>query len=409
MKFWGVRLGSILAVLAFAFGLDFLMQGGLNQIVGRPILNDYFVTLAVLAGLYVTLSVSLNLINGITGQFSIGHAAFYMVGAYSSAVLSNLFYQPSGLVPEIWIILMTLAGAAAAALAGLVVGLPSLRLRGDYLAIVTLGFGEILRIITLNQQAIGGSYGYEIKDKYTALWLVVILAATCIAVCRNLLQSAHGLPFLAVREDEVAAGAMGVDLTRTKVSAFVLGSAFAGGAGALLAHHAGFINPDMFKMEVSFLILTMVVLGGTGSITGSAIAAMCLFILPESQRFLVGADGRPIELGGAAVVGILLALAVTVAGARWIQHNLHDNSKRLGANLGLVVGAFVAAFAFSAAANLVPFLANTKADTGQLRFVVLALALIVIMLLRPQGLMGHRELSLKKFFGQDPHAMGVKS
>lgn len=385
MSFWLVRLGSIILAIAGVFGLQAVVAG-----IG----NDYLERLVVLAGLYVTLAVSLNLINGITGQFSIGHAGFYQVGAYVSGYVTVILFSRQPLSEPIWLIAMVLVGAIAAAAAGLLVGLPSLRLKGDYLAIVTLGFGEIIRILSINIPAVGGSSGMNITPEIGSLPMVWLLAIICIAVCRNLLKTAHGLPFLAVREDEVASSAMGVNVTRVKVIAFLVGSAFAGAAGALFGHYEGFINPDMFKMEISFLILTMVVLGGTGSITGSTVAAIILFAIPEAPRLLVDKNGAAIAITG----GTLLAMTVCTIGAVYALKRISDHyhGARKSKNMllvGTVVGGIVGCFIFSLLFNLVPPLAAKTWEAGNLRMVLLAISLIVLMLLRPQGIFGHHEMS----------------
>jgi branched-chain amino acid transport system permease protein len=302
---------------------------------------------------------------------------------------------------------MMLAGAAGAAVAGLVVGLPSLRLRGDYLAIVTLGFGEIIRIQVQNTPVLGGSYGLNVEPKIQSVAFVWLLAILCIAVCRNLLKTAHGLPFLAVREDEVASSAMGVNVTRVKVSAFILGSAFAGAAGALLASYEGFITPATFAMDVSFIILTMVVLGGTGSITGSVISAMFLSYLPEYLRGLKDSNGGTLMLSGGTVIASLIAVVITVAIVRWIYA---DGSKTRVQRVARLFGAIAFGFIFQALLgfgfNHIPKLLESKVEVGQLRMVIFALTLIVLMLLRPQGVFAHHEFSwtwvskvLKKFKG----------
>lgn len=249
--------------------------------------------LLVLATLFATLAVSLNLINGITGQFSIGHAAFYQIGAYAAGYVTIHYYRTGQMADWMWLVLMVVVGAIMAGIAGLIVGLPSLRLYGDYLAVATLGFGEIIRIAVQNTEALGGSYGLSIAEqtsnrmvKITPIWMVVLLLIFCVAVCRNLLKTSQGLKFLAVREDELAASSMGVNTTRTKVIAFVIGAAMAGMSGALFAHYEGFITIKNFDMTQSFLILAMVVIGGTGSITGAAVAGFVLTLLPESLRDL---------------------------------------------------------------------------------------------------------------------------
>jgi len=176
------------------------------------------------------------------------------------------------------------AGGAAAAVAGVAVGLPSLRLRGDYLAIVTLGFGQIIVAILLNIPAVGAAQGLTGIPALTNFFWVAVAAVGVIALSRNLVQSTHGLAFLAVREDEVAAEALGVDTTRTKVLAFVIGAFFAGVGGALFAHLQQFIQPRDFDFMLSIQFVVMVVLGGTGSITGAILAAIVLTVLPEVLR-----------------------------------------------------------------------------------------------------------------------------
>lgn len=387
---WPVRFGSIAVTAALLFALNF--------VVGTFV-NDYIARLVVLCGLYVTLSVSLNLINGITGQFSIGHAGFYMVGAYAALLISRAHYANWQYGPVSWLFLMMIAGGAAAAVFGVIVGLPSLRLKGDYLAIVTLGFGEILRIIAINQPEWGGSTGANIEPKVQYIWMVWLLAVVCIAVCRNLLKTAHGLPFLAVREDEVAAQAMGVNLTKTKVTAFIIGSAFAGCAGALFAHSSGFISPDMFKMELSFLILTMVVVGGTGSITGATVAASVLFMIPELSRLM-----ENFHASLAALTGTAVGLVTFV----WLMRGRRERLFKVPAlyNKGMgwaVTGAsIVLAVIVNYTVKVIPFFANTMYDATQLRMVVLAVTLLVVMLLRPEGMFGYHEFSWDIFKRKQP-------
>lgn len=376
MKFWGVRAGSILAAVLLCLAVD---RFALTQ-------QSFTQRLIVLAGLYVTLAVSLNLINGITGQFSIGHAAFYQVGAYTAGYLAARYYNVAPIKGAWWLLAMMVASAIVASIAGLVVGLPSLRLRGDYLAIVTLGFGEIIRIVVQNQPQLGGAYGLAVAPRFQYIWIVWLLALVCIAVSRNLLRTAHGLPFLAVREDEIASSAMGVNVTRVKVTGFLIGSAFAGAAGALLAHFEGFISPPMFTMDVSFIIVTMVVLGGTGSITGSALAAVLLFYIPEKMR-----EQQAIALGSLVAIGIALALAV--AAARWVDRNVHGQKKRrMLAFGGVVCGFVVVELVLSTILSNLPPL-RAQVEGAKLRLVVFAVTLIVLMLLRPQGIFAHHEFS----------------
>lgn len=231
------------------------------------------------------LALSLNLVNGFTGQFSIGHAGFMAIGAYVSAWLSMNAVLVSGPLEFLNYILYAAAGGLVAALAGWFVGLPSLRLRGDYLAIVTLGFGEIIRVILLNTEAVGGARGLfgipAPMDFFTKFMLAAFWVSTTFIVLWRLVHSVHGRAFLSVREDEIAAQAMGIDTTRMKVQAFVISSFFAGVAGSIFAHAAQYLNPSTFTFTKSVDSIIMVVLGGLGSLTGSVIAAIIVTILPE--------------------------------------------------------------------------------------------------------------------------------
>lgn len=384
-----MSLGKILGVRAISVVVTVLLCIGAEVLLKQLIHDDYYLRLFFLAGVYVTLAVSLNLINGITGQFSIGHAAFYMVGAYAAGLSSNAFFAKQPLDMPAYLVVSTVIGALAAAVAGLVVGLPSLRLKGDYLAVVTLGFGEILRITMQNQEQWGGSYGYNLENKYRSIALVFMLAILCIAVCRNLLKSVHGLPFLAVREDEVAAQAMGINLTKTKVVAFVVGAAFAGAAGALFAHETQFINPDLFKMDVSFLILTMVVLGGTGSITGSTIAAICLFMIPEMGRI------AKFQVSQAMLVSLLVVgFGVMVYAIRYVQNRLHlEKGPQAMAYAGAVVLPLTLATAIGKILERFTILGDKVYESADIRLMILAVVLLVVMLIRPTGLLGHHEFS----------------
>ena len=235
-------------------------------------------------GIAIILAVSLNLVNGLTGQFSIGHAGFMAVGGYVSSVL--VMRGPAEDPTRLFFLLAVLTGGAAAAGAGWLVGKPSLRLRGDYLAIVTLGFGEIIRVIIENTPFFGGAIGLSPiphRADFTWIWSAAIMT---ILIAKRLRDSSHGRAFLSVREDEVAAEAMGIDTTGYKVRAFVISAFFAGVAGALSGAFEGNLAPQSFTFVRSFEIVAMVVLGGMGSITGSTIAAIVLTLLPEYLRAL---------------------------------------------------------------------------------------------------------------------------
>jgi branched-chain amino acid transport system permease protein len=252
-------------------------------------IEPYYFTIIMYAGINVILAVSLNLVNGFTGQFSMGHAGFMSVGGYTAAYITSTLTSSN---PA----LMTGAGGTAvfigalvlggllASFVGYLVGLPSLRLKGDYLAIVTLGFGEIIRVVILNVDAIGGARGMPNIPALSSFgWVYTIVVLTVFTVWR-LVNSSQGRAFLSVREDEIAAEAMGVDTTQAKVRAFVIGAFFAGVAGGLFAHYLRYLNPQTFDFNRSFEIIIMVVLGGMGSITGSVIAALFLTGIREALR-----------------------------------------------------------------------------------------------------------------------------
>ena len=266
----------------------------LNQVLPRA-LNPYVIQVTVLCGINVILAVSLNLINGFTGQFSLGHAGFMAVGGYSSAMFSLLVGQgwvkaldaagvPAPLAQGAALLVALLIGGLVAALAGYLVGLPSLRLRGDYLAIVTLGFGEIIRVIITNVNAVGGARGLPGIPSWTSFFWVGLGALSVIVFSLRLAKSTHGRALFAIRDDEVAAEALGVDTTRYKVMAFVIGAFFAGTAGGLFAHFISYLNPSEFTFIKSIEVIAMVVLGGLGSVSGAVLAAILLTLLPEVLR-----------------------------------------------------------------------------------------------------------------------------
>lgn len=262
----------------------------INIAVKRQWVDPYITGILTLMCVNIIMASSLNLINGITGQFSIGHAGFMAVGAYVSSMLSTSFRDQlhlgyigtwQTLLPFIGLMV---AGGLAAAILGFVIGLPTLRLRGDYLAIATLGFGEIIRVVILNIPRTGGPMGLTGIPKLTNFFVAEAVAVVTVVVITNIVRSSHGRAMLSVREDEIAAEAMGINTTKYKVTAFTAGAFFAGVAGALFAHHLMFINPSAFNFMKSVESLVMVVLGGLGSITGAVFAAVVLTGLPELLR-----------------------------------------------------------------------------------------------------------------------------
>lgn len=257
-RFW---LFLILAVVVYGVGQGLIQTG---------ILNAFYSNMLILMIINIILAVSLHLVIGITGQFSIGHAGFLAVGAYVSAIITMKFELP--------FILAIIIGGIVAALAGLLVGIPTLRLRGDYLAIATLGFGEIIRIVFLNIEYVGGAAGMMVSNMTTWTSAFVCLVITIIVIV-NFTNSRHGRACISIRENEIAADAMGINTTFYKVVAFAIGSFFAGIAGGLFSHNFYIIQPTNFGFLKSFDILIFVVLGGLGSLSGSVIAAILLTIV----------------------------------------------------------------------------------------------------------------------------------
>ncbi len=269
---------------------------GLIGVVGSALtryLNAYVIQVLFFVGCNVILAVSLNLVNGHAGQFSIGHAGFMAIGAYLTAWISVTYGKqwlaPFEDHPAAWVIgcaylvALMLVGGLGAALGGLVIGLPSLRLRGDYLAIATLGFGEIIKVLLLNIDAVGGARGLTGIPRYSTLGLCLAAAVVTVVLLRNLMGSTHGRALLALREDETAAEAVGIDVASYKTSAFVIGAFFAGVAGCLYAHYLQYINPRGFDFMKSIELVLIVVLGG-GNIWGVIVAAVAVTLLPEALR-----------------------------------------------------------------------------------------------------------------------------
>lgn len=257
-QFW---VFAILAIAIFA-ATQFMISGGF--------LNNFYSNTLIFMAINIMLAVSLHLVIGITGQFSLGHAGFLAVGAYVSAIMTMKLDLP-------FFAAILIAGIAAA-LAGLVVGIPSLRLRGDYLAIATLGFAEIIRIIFLNIDYVGGAAGMQVTHLTTWTYTFICLFVTILVIV-NFTNSRHGRACIAIRENEIAADAMGINTTYYKVLAFAIGSFFAGVAGALYAHNFYIIQPSNFGFLKSIDILIYVVLGGLGSLSGAIVATILLTIV----------------------------------------------------------------------------------------------------------------------------------
>lgn len=293
--------------------LALVLFGILQALITTRMLSSFWELNLIIIGINVIMAASLNLINGYTGQFSLGHAGFMAVGAYTGVVMTSYFDMP--------FIVALIAGAILAGLLGFLIGLPTLRLRGDYLAIATLGLGEIIRIVIMNMDYVGGAAGFKGIIHHTNFaWVFIVMLFTLFFI-KNFVNSAHGRACIAIRENEIAAEAMGVNTTKYKVMAFTIGAAFAGVAGGLFAHNFYIINPGSFTFLASFNYLIMVVMGGLGSITGS------------------------------------------------------------------IAGAFV-----------VTFLSAALAAWPEFRMIIYALALILLMFYRPQGLFGYMEVTSMGIF-----------
>lgn len=285
------------------------------------ITDDYVLRILIMSGIFVMLTLSLNLVTGFTGQFCLGWAAFYGIGAYTSALLT----MKAGL--SFWLAMPL--GGFMAALFGLLLGLPTMRLKEIYLAITTLGFGEIIRLIMLNWTDLTrGSMGlpgipapsilsYEFSSNQSYYYFILALVLITVAAMRRLIDSRTGRALIAIREDELAAKSMGIDVTAYKMLAFAVGAFFAGLAGSFYAHYTSFIDPHTFSFTESIAILAMAVLGGLGSINGSILGAVILTVVPELLRGI--AEYRLIVFG-------LIMMAVMLLRPQGIFGKARENS-----------------------------------------------------------------------------------
>lgn len=288
-----------------------------NNLITTRTLNNHVSGIIFFVCINIILATSLNLITGFTGQLCLGHAGFMSIGAYFSAYFTINYHVP-------FIFVLILGGLLAAAIAVLI-GFPTLKLKGDYFAITTLGFGEIIKVIMNNIDAVGGPKGLSVPKETSFTWVYFIMIIS-VFVIYNIIKSSHGRAMISIRENEIASEAMGVDTFKYKILAFVIAAFFAGVAGSLFAHYMTFIQPSSFDFLKSIEIITFVVFGGMGSLSGSILSAIGLTVLPEALRQL-----------------------------------------------------------------------------NDYRMVIYACALIILMLFRPQGLLGTKELSFKglgKFFNK---------
>lgn len=273
---WIVTLAIVLALYGILYGL-----------ISSGTINRYVSDLITLIFINVIMAVSLNLVTGLLGQLVLGHAGFMLVGAYAAA----LFTKSSALPLQFSLPIGLVLSGILAAVFGVIIGIPALRLRGDYLAIITLGFGEIIRVVANNLKITGGAMGLSGIKSLTnrqnpagMLPFVFFIAVAVIFVMFTFGRSRHGRAVIAIREDEIAAEASGINTTYYKLLAFVLAAFIAGVAGGLYAHQIGIIDPSKYDFNRSVEFLIMVVLGGLGSITGSIVSATLLTVLPEALR-----------------------------------------------------------------------------------------------------------------------------
>lgn len=250
----------------------------LSTLINGRVINSYYSGILVLAFINIILAVSLNLVVGFTGQLALGHAGFMAIGAYLSAYLSKTYHLP-------FILVLVLGGLLASALA-LIVGVPTLKLKGDYFAITTLAFGEIIKGIITNTDLIGGARGLSGIPRNTNFSWAFIIMVLSVVVIYNIIHSSPGRAMISVRENEIAAEAMGINTFKYKLLAFIIAAFIAGVAGGLYAHYYTFIQPQSFNFMKSIEILTFVVFGGMGSLSGSVIATFILTALPEALRSL---------------------------------------------------------------------------------------------------------------------------
>jgi branched-chain amino acid transport system permease protein len=288
---------------------------GAAALLPQVVKSEYVLNVAVLAGIYVILASSLNITNGYTGLFSFGHAAFYGIGAYTAAILATRAGAP------FWITVPA-AGVMAAAL-GAAIAVPTLRLRGIFLALVTIGFQEIAFLVTMNWTSLTRGPmgipripppalpGIEFRGNAAYYYLILALDVLVLFVLARLVSSRVGRTFVAIREDELAAQSCGVAVFRYKMLAFVVATFFAGIAGAFFAHHARFVSADSFRLDETFVILTMLIVGGMGSLVGPVIGAVVLVIVPELFRFLAEYRG---VVYGLILIGVILFRPEGIAG-----------------------------------------------------------------------------------------------
>ena len=300
-----VRTVFVLAMIALVGLLPFAASWGPTSFLNTPI-TSFQNVLVYPVGMFILMALGLNIVVGKSGLLDLGYVAFFAIGAYSQGILSTLYGWNT------WEIMPF--GIGFAMLAGVILGLPALRLRGDYLAIITLGFGEIIRIVAINLSVTGGPNGipgipnppsflglhFDLMHPETFFWLVFAMILLVIWMVRRFTVRRPGRAWEAIRQDEDVAALMGVNTLVYKLWSFVIGATVGGAAGVLYASKVMVISPDMFKFDVSILILACVVFGGIGNIWGVILGAGILAYLPERIRFI--ADARQLVFGAVLII-----------------------------------------------------------------------------------------------------------
>lgn len=304
----------LLSIVSFVV-LSILLQVG--------IIGSYYSITLYNIFINIILAVSLNLVIGVCGQFSLGHAGFMCIGAYCAGIMVKMMPNMTGLVIGV------LIGFVLSTIVALIVSIPTLRLKGDYLAIATLGFAEIVRILVQNMEITNGAAGLNGIPKLTTFPLLFVCSVISILVVCNFTHSASGRACLSIREDEIASEAMGINTTKYKVIAFVIGALLASLAGALFACNFYVIKPDQFTFNKSIDILVMVVFGGMGSMTSSVLAAVAIGII---NVVLANFSEIRMIIYGLALVGIMIFKPTGILGTKELSFKkLFDKRKEKSA------------------------------------------------------------------------------
>ncbi len=317
-----IRYAITIAVLCIVYAVVLLL-------IQKGIISAYNLRILREVGIFMIAAFGVNLILGFTGQLTMGHAAFMSIGAYVSAIMTQNFNMP--------FVVSLIVGIIAACIISALIGYPILRLKGDYLAICTLGFGEIVKVVIQNIDYVGGARGMTGLPVKSTLMVIFICVCLCYALLKNLMHSSKGRAIMSVREDDIAAEAMGINPTKYKMMAFIIGSGMAGLAGGLYAHFNTFIDPVTFNYAKSFDLITYVVFGGMGSISGTVIGTSVLVFLPEALRNLssVFKDNRVLIYAILLVVmmifrpnGLLGTKEITVKGTVQFFKKIFRRSKK---------------------------------------------------------------------------------